>query len=109
MILVIFGTTGELIKLMPVLVRLTRRRQAFLLVSTGQQVTQIPRLLELAGLPRSTSGWPRGRAAEIFVRAVTSRGGRQPSRGAMSAAMGRFDADCATEERDRWCSFTAIR
>ncbi len=51
MILVLFGTTGELIKLMPVLVRLTRRGQPFLLVSTGQQVTQIPRLLELAGLP----------------------------------------------------------
>ena len=51
MILVIFGTTGELIKLMPVLARLTRRGQPFLLVSTGQQVTQIPRLLELAGLP----------------------------------------------------------
>jgi UDP-N-acetylglucosamine 2-epimerase (non-hydrolysing) len=50
-ILVIFGTTGELIKLMPVLVRLTRRGQPFLLASTGQQVTQIPRLLELAGLP----------------------------------------------------------
>jgi UDP-N-acetylglucosamine 2-epimerase (non-hydrolysing) len=49
-ILVIFGTTGELIKLMPVLVRLRRRGQPFLLVSTGQQVTQIPRLLELAGL-----------------------------------------------------------
>jgi UDP-N-acetylglucosamine 2-epimerase (non-hydrolysing) len=50
-ILVIFGTTGELIKLMPVLARLTTRGQPFLLVSTGQQVTQIPRLLELAGLP----------------------------------------------------------
>jgi UDP-N-acetylglucosamine 2-epimerase (non-hydrolysing) len=51
MIVVIFGTTGELIKLMPVLARLMRRGQPFSLVSTGQQVTQIPRLLELAGLP----------------------------------------------------------
>ena len=51
MILVIFGTTGELIKLMPVLERLTGRGQPFALVSTGQQVTQIPPLLEQAGLP----------------------------------------------------------
>lgn len=51
MILVIFGTTGELIKLMPVLERLTERGQPFALVSTGQQVTQIPPLLEQAGLP----------------------------------------------------------
>jgi UDP-N-acetylglucosamine 2-epimerase (non-hydrolysing) len=50
MILCIFGTTGELIKLMPILRRLQDRGHPFLLASTGQQVTQIPRLLELAQL-----------------------------------------------------------
>jgi UDP-N-acetylglucosamine 2-epimerase (non-hydrolysing) len=50
-ILCVFGTTGELIKLMPVLVRLRDRGHPFVLASTGQQVNQIPRLLDLAGLP----------------------------------------------------------
>ena len=50
-IVVVFGTTGELIKLLPVLVRLQERGDAFQLVSTGQQVNQIPRLLELGNLP----------------------------------------------------------
>lgn len=51
MILCVFGTTGELIKLMPVLARLRDRGHSFTLASTGQQVNQIPRLLELADLP----------------------------------------------------------
>jgi len=51
MILVIYGTTGELIKLMPVLTRLRDRSYELVQASTGQQVQQIPRLLELAGLP----------------------------------------------------------
>ncbi len=51
MILVVYGTTGELIKLMPVLSRLQERRSGFMQASTGQQTQQIPRLLELAGLP----------------------------------------------------------
>ena len=51
MILAIYGTTGELIKLMPVLARLQEREYPFIQASTGQQVNQIPRLLELAGLP----------------------------------------------------------
>jgi len=50
-IVVVFGTTGELIKLLPVLTRLRDRGHRFLLASTGQQVQQIPRLLELAELP----------------------------------------------------------
>jgi UDP-N-acetylglucosamine 2-epimerase (non-hydrolysing) len=50
-ILVIYGTTGELIKLMPVLARLRDRGCRFVQASTGQQVQQIPRLLELAHLP----------------------------------------------------------
>jgi UDP-N-acetylglucosamine 2-epimerase (non-hydrolysing) len=49
-IVCVFGTTGELIKLLPVLARLRDRGHAVKLVSTGQQVTQIPRLLELGGI-----------------------------------------------------------
>jgi UDP-N-acetylglucosamine 2-epimerase (non-hydrolysing) len=49
-ICVVFGTTGELIKLLPVLTRLRDGEHPVLLVSTGQQVTQLPSLLALAGL-----------------------------------------------------------
>jgi UDP-N-acetylglucosamine 2-epimerase (non-hydrolysing) len=51
MILVLYGTTGELIKLLPVLTRLRDRGLGFLQASTGQQVRQIPPLLQLAALP----------------------------------------------------------
>ena len=51
MILAVYGTTGELIKLLPVLTRLRDRELGFVQASTGQQVRQIPGLLELAGLP----------------------------------------------------------
>jgi UDP-N-acetylglucosamine 2-epimerase (non-hydrolysing) len=50
-ILTIYGTTGELIKLMPVLARLRDGGHGFVQASTGQQVLQIPTLLERAGLP----------------------------------------------------------
>jgi UDP-N-acetylglucosamine 2-epimerase (non-hydrolysing) len=49
-ILVVFGTTGELIKLAPVLLRLDERGHAYLLATTGQQVEQIPGFLEQFGL-----------------------------------------------------------
>jgi UDP-N-acetylglucosamine 2-epimerase (non-hydrolysing) len=49
-ILVVFGTTGELIKLAPVLLRLDERGHSYTLVTTGQQVDQIPGLLEQFGL-----------------------------------------------------------
>jgi UDP-N-acetylglucosamine 2-epimerase (non-hydrolysing) len=49
-ILVVFGTTGELIKLAPVLVRLEQRGDAYLLATTAQQVEQIPAFLEQFGL-----------------------------------------------------------
>jgi UDP-N-acetylglucosamine 2-epimerase (non-hydrolysing) len=49
-ILVVFGTTGELIKLAPVLLRLDDRRGEYLLATTGQQVEQIPSFLEQFGL-----------------------------------------------------------
>ena len=50
MILVVFGTTGELIKLAPVLLRLDRRGSRYVLATTGQQVEQIPSFLEQFGL-----------------------------------------------------------
>jgi UDP-N-acetylglucosamine 2-epimerase (non-hydrolysing) len=49
-ILVVFGTTGELIKLAPVLLRLDQRRHPYVLATTGQQVQQIPSFLEQFGL-----------------------------------------------------------
>ena len=50
MILVVFGTTGELIKLAPVLLRLDARGHRYVLATTGQQVQQIPTFLEGFGL-----------------------------------------------------------
>ena len=52
MILVVFGTTGELIKLAPVLLRLEERGHRYLLATTGQQVEQIPSFLAQFGLPQ---------------------------------------------------------
>jgi len=49
-ILVVFGTTGELIKLAPVLLRLDERGHRYVLATTGQQVQQIPAFLEQFGL-----------------------------------------------------------
>jgi UDP-N-acetylglucosamine 2-epimerase (non-hydrolysing) len=49
-ILVVFGTTGELIKLAPVLLLLDQRRQGYVLATTGQQVEQIPSFLQQFGL-----------------------------------------------------------
>jgi UDP-N-acetylglucosamine 2-epimerase (non-hydrolysing) len=58
----VYGTTGELIKLAPVLSRLRARGHPFLTVTTGQQVTQIPRFLDELGLPQPTLwlGYGRG-------------------------------------------------
>jgi UDP-N-acetylglucosamine 2-epimerase (non-hydrolysing) len=49
-ILVVFGTTGELIKLAPVLLRLDDRGHRYVLATTAQQVEQIPSFLEQLGL-----------------------------------------------------------
>jgi UDP-N-acetylglucosamine 2-epimerase (non-hydrolysing) len=46
MIGVVYGTTGELIKLAPVLTRLTERGTPAVTLCTGQQVQQIPALLD---------------------------------------------------------------
>ena len=51
MILVVYGTTGELIKLAPVLRLLSSSGSGYLSATTGQQVEQIPALLESFELP----------------------------------------------------------
>jgi UDP-N-acetylglucosamine 2-epimerase (non-hydrolysing) len=60
MILVVFGTTGELIKLAPVLLRLDERGHPYLLATTGQQVEQIPGFLEQFGLRQPDLWLARG-------------------------------------------------
>ncbi|HLB18234.1 MAG TPA: UDP-N-acetylglucosamine 2-epimerase [Gaiellaceae bacterium] len=60
MILVVFGTTGELIKLAPVLLRLDERGYRYLLVTTAQQVEQIPGFLEQFGLRQPDLWLARG-------------------------------------------------
>ena len=60
MILVVFGTTGELIKLAPVLIRLDARGHRYVLATTGQQVQQIPTFLEGFGLRQPALWLGRG-------------------------------------------------
>lgn len=50
MIAVIYGTTGELIKLAPILLRLRATDRPFLHITTGQQTEQIPAFVEGFGL-----------------------------------------------------------
>ena len=52
MILCIYGTTGELIKIAPVLRRLADGGYGLITATTAQQVEQIPALLESLGLPQ---------------------------------------------------------
>jgi UDP-N-acetylglucosamine 2-epimerase (non-hydrolysing) len=59
-ILVVFGTTGELIKLAPVLLRLDARGHPYVLATTGQQVQQIPSFLEQFGLRQPDVWLARG-------------------------------------------------
>jgi UDP-N-acetylglucosamine 2-epimerase (non-hydrolysing) len=59
-ILVVFGTTGELIKLAPVLLRLDARGHRYILATTGQQVQQIPSFLEQFGLRQPDVWLARG-------------------------------------------------
>jgi len=59
-ILVVFGTTGELIKLAPVLLRLEDRGHRYVLATTGQQVEQIPGFLEQFGLRQPDLWLARG-------------------------------------------------
>ncbi len=60
MILVVFGTTGELIKLAPVLLRLDAAGHRYLLATTGQQIEQIPSFLDQFGLRRPDVWLARG-------------------------------------------------
>ena len=60
MILVVFGTTGELIKLAPVLLRLDARGHPYVLATTAQQVQQIPSFLEQFGLRQPDVWLARG-------------------------------------------------
>jgi UDP-N-acetylglucosamine 2-epimerase (non-hydrolysing) len=60
LILVIFGTTGELIKLAPVLLRLDGRGHPYVLATTGQQVQQIPSFLDQFGLRQPDVWLARG-------------------------------------------------
>jgi len=59
-ILVIFGTTGELIKIAPVLLRLDERGYRYVLATTGQQVQQIPGFLEQLDLRQPDLWLARG-------------------------------------------------
>jgi UDP-N-acetylglucosamine 2-epimerase (non-hydrolysing) len=59
-ILVVFGTTGELIKLAPVLLRLDEREHGYVLATTAQQVQQIPSFLKQFGLRQPDVWLARG-------------------------------------------------
>ena len=62
MIGVVYGTTGELIKLAPVLRGIQSESASFLNMTTAQQVEQIPRMLEQLGLPQPDHYLARGRS-----------------------------------------------
>jgi UDP-N-acetylglucosamine 2-epimerase (non-hydrolysing) len=71
-IAVVYGTTGELIKLAPVILELTRRGHAPLMLCTGQQAEQLPSFQSELGLPgvnlwlaRGFGGHDLGRKREI--------------------------------------------
>jgi UDP-N-acetylglucosamine 2-epimerase (non-hydrolysing) len=68
MIGVVYGTTGELIKLSPVLTRLEQRGAPALTLCTGQQVQQIPALLEDFGLLQPDIWLSRGNAGHDLER-----------------------------------------
>ena len=118
-ILVVFGTTGELIKLAPVLLRLDERGHPYVLATTGQQVQQIPAFLDQFGLRQpdvwlargaggrdlrvnarhpglARDGWRgRGLASGAGVRRALRRGPRPPAR----ARPRRHDDDRARQHR----------
>ena len=91
-ILVIYGTTGELIKLAPVLRRLVERGYGYASATTGQQVQQIPALLESFDLPQPDLWLARGSEAatcastRIFPAGLRPWRGRTQADGAAAAA-----------------------
>jgi UDP-N-acetylglucosamine 2-epimerase (non-hydrolysing) len=68
MIAAVYGTTGELIKLAPLLARLREREVPALAVCTGQQVEQIPELLDDLGLAQPEVWLGRGRGGHDLER-----------------------------------------
>ena len=95
-ILVVFGTTGELIKLAPVLLRLDERGHRYVLATTGQQVQQIPSFLDQFGLRQPDLWLARGRADATCASTRTFPAGSRTSR-ASSRVSG---ARCALALRD---------
>jgi UDP-N-acetylglucosamine 2-epimerase (non-hydrolysing) len=68
-IAVVYGTTGELIKLAPVLVGLRERGAAPVTLCTGQQPEQIPTLLDDFGLPQPDISLGHGHRGQDLERA----------------------------------------
>jgi UDP-N-acetylglucosamine 2-epimerase (non-hydrolysing) len=69
-IAVVYGTTGELIKLAPVLATLRDRGERMLAICTGQQVQQIPALLDDFGLAQPDLWLGRGYRGRDLERAA---------------------------------------
>ena len=87
-ILVVFGTTGELIKLAPVLLRLERRGHRVRARDDGPAGGADPSFLDQFGLRQPDSGSRAARAAATSARTATSRAGSRRS-AARSAAPAR--------------------
>ncbi len=68
MICVVYGTTGELIKLGPVLSRLHGSGIRYVNATTGQQVQQLPGLLDVLGLPQPDLWLARGAGGRDLMR-----------------------------------------
>jgi len=68
LICVVYGTTGELIKLGPVLSRLHGSGVPYVNATTGQQVQQLPGLLEVLGLPQPDLWLARGSGGRDLMR-----------------------------------------
>lgn len=68
MIGIVYGTTGELIKLAPVILELERRGHRPLMLCTGQQVEQIPDFQRELGLPGVSLWLGRGSAGHDLER-----------------------------------------
>ncbi len=60
MIAIVYGTTGELIKLAPVILELERRGHPPLMLCTGQQVQQLPVFARELDLPDASLWLGRG-------------------------------------------------
>jgi UDP-N-acetylglucosamine 2-epimerase (non-hydrolysing) len=65
---VVYGTTGELIKLSPILVRLDEMEEPAFTLCTGQQVEQIPALLRDFDLPQPNLWLARGKDGHDLTR-----------------------------------------